>query len=336
MRIMPVWPKLVSKITSAGGSTFVRTIAGLATSVIPEAGTTEAAGETEVVTGTEAVVRDEALLGVYAVRTVVAAGAGAVVEAELVVEAEEVVGAMIAIGAMIFAAAEPLVEAGAVVKAEFAVGAGTIVRAEPVCAEVVLVTIEALVEMEAAGGASVVDVGAEADCRVVVLAKVGAVARTDTVRGADAPVVFAGRKPNALTGAEVNLSSPPNKVVAFPAIDEPTRPAALAFAGPALSPRGLRPAVVAFEGFASGTFPPTGLFTMAGSSWLAPGNPMVALDTTWATTPARASAHPRTQDNPTSDDKLSHEFRNAIASDMAGMLIIHRFIQSSTQSGHSH
>lgn len=54
MTILPDWPRLVSRITSAGGSTLVRTIAGAATSVIPEAVTTEFAGGLAVVVGAEA------------------------------------------------------------------------------------------------------------------------------------------------------------------------------------------------------------------------------------------------------------------------------------------
>jgi len=240
---MPDWPSVVSRITSAGGSTFVRTIAGLATSLIPEAVTTEVGGGSGVVAAV-----DVAAGGGTAGGSDVACGAEAVCGAEADVTANVV----LRVGAVF--GAETIVETPAVVCAEAARWAAPSVDFQPV-----------------AGAEFVVD--------------------SVTVRGAEALAVFAGRKPKALTGAEVSLSFPPSVAVTFPALDKVPAPATVCLAGPACLPH--RPAIAAVPAAAlAETFP------LAGSSWFAPGKPAPGQEMPWALNAACVLPNPTRQNSP--------------------------------------
>jgi len=192
-------------------------------------------------------------------------------------------------------------------------GVGTILRAKPVaraeavCGAVVVVEVEPVVETEILAGAS-------------------------TACGAAAPAVFGRKNPNALTGAAVSVSFPPNLAVAFSSTLDATAPVAPGLAGPAPLPLGCVPAVAPVTGCA-GTWPPADWLKLAGNSWLAPGRaapappilPCVA-------TSARPSGQTSTHESPTKHIHGTNTFCGASVSDMASLLKIGDYNWSGPQN----
>lgn len=150
--------------------------------------------------------------------------------------------------------------------------------------------------------------------------------------GAETAAVFAGRKPKALTGADVRVLFPPMLAVTLPPVDEGRGFRVPGLTGPAPLPAVLDPVVMAFGEFA-GEFPPGGSFALAGSSWFAPGNEVVAPETPWVAAAPFALAHRNRHDQPTSNDSRTKEFRSANASDMVDVLSTRRFTPSRSQCG---
>ena len=118
--------------------------------------------------------------------------------------------------------------------------------------------------MEAVAGAAAVS---RADARVTVEAVVTAeiVAGAVMVCATEGAAVFDGRKPKALTGAEVRVLFAPMLAVTFPPVDEGRGLSAPGLDVPAPLPEELDAVVGAFAEFAWG-FPPGGLIASAGSS----------------------------------------------------------------------
>ena len=136
----------------------------------------------------------------------------------------------------------------------------------------------------------------------------------DAVCETEAPAFFEGRKPNALTGAEVSLSFPPKLAVTFPVMEEAPDCAAPDSVWPVRLPRGLDP-VAPVTRFAV-TFPLTGLFAVAGSIWFAPASAVPVPATPLGTAANAAPRHPRGCNIPIRHKSRTNTLRFTIFSDM--------------------